>query len=87
MLLTRAAKTNDGVEERWPPSTLWNGRMTPKTKVWDKRFPMIQRGPWYREDAVKGSVHGFKLRSAFKSEYQDEIKMIFPGDAEEIVKS
>ena len=54
--------------------------MTPKVKVLDHRFPMIQSGPWYDGKAGAVGIGKFKLRDAFHSEYQNEIKMIFPGD-------
>lgn len=59
---------------------LLGGVMTPKVKVLDHRFPMIQSGPWYDGHAGAVGIGKFKLRDAFHSEYQNEIKMIFPGD-------
>lgn len=56
------------------------GKMTPKTKVWDARFPMIQSGPWYEDGYNESPICGFKMGEAFRSEYRNEIKMIFPGD-------
>lgn len=46
------------------------------TKVWDKRFPLFQSGPWYDEGRRYAPVCGFDLGNAFRSEYSDEIKIL-----------
>lgn len=66
MKLTQKEREETFIKSEW----------TPKIKIWDKRFPMVQSGPWY--DDIKASadaVCGFTLKDAHRSEYEKEIKM------------
>lgn len=51
------------------------GRMTKKIKVWDRRFPIVQSGPWYKPGQSLAPVNGFRIDEAFPSEYKEEIKI------------
>lgn len=51
------------------------GRMTKKIKVWDRRVPIVQSGPWYKPGRNLAPVNGFRIDEAFPSEYKEEIKI------------
>ncbi len=56
--------------------TAMDSKWTPCIKIWDRRFPMLQSGPWFDEArASDKAICGFKLKDAHKSEYENEIRM------------
>ena len=64
-----------GMSQREREDKTLNGRLTKNLKIWDKRVPIVQSGPWFKPNRNRKPVNGFHMDQAFPSEYVKEIKI------------
>jgi len=59
------------------------GEKTKNIRIGDPRFPLVQQGPWYKQNDARARVCGFDLANAVKSEYVNEIRVLEKREVQE----